>query len=382
MLLVTVLSAAAHAGNPEQLVEELLPRVVKVMGLPMSREVKLKVVTRAEAEQRLRGEVDAQAQQRLGEALLAIGLLPEGTRLETLAPDFNRQHVSGFYDLREHTLFLLADEPDEAQRPIVAHELAHAVQDAHVELHAAMKTRRGSEDAALAFLAVVEGQAQATAALVMDGWLRDQHVAVEGMAGLLSDTTARSAAEAADQAPVPWLGLQLRFPYVAGRALIAARASPEDPIARGLLRAPPASTAQVMTPGLTLPPLTGAFRLQRLIPGAKASLATTLGRANLELLGEGLGEGWLGDRLEAVHVGKRLVVGWSVAFTTPAQCEQFAAVIRRGASCGRGIAVVLSGVEADQAPRVRNAALSAFGARVPTHGPDHPAPEAPGVRGK
>ncbi len=346
------LMSSGAAWGAEPLVDELLPRVVKVMGLPMNREVTVKRVSRAEAEAILRREVNVKAAARLGETLEAVGLLPAGTKLETLAPDFNRQNVSGFYDLRAHTLFLVADQSDEAMRPIIAHELAHAVQDANADLLSRM---RGSDDAVLAFTAVLEGQAQATAALVMAGWLEDQHVVVEGMAGLLSDTTARSAAEAADQAPVPWLGLQLRFPYVWGRALIAASATPDDPVARGLLQRPPASTAEVMTPCRTGAPLVADLQLTRLIPGSKASVATTVGRAALELLGEGLGEGWRGDRLESVHVGKKLVAVWSVAFATAAQAITFAEVVK-GERDG-AVVVVLVGTR-NQA--VKERALRAF----------------------
>jgi Zn-dependent peptidase ImmA (M78 family) len=249
----------ALSGAPvSPLVEDLLPRVVKVMGLPAPKNLKVKLISRTQAEAILRRDVekDRDHLERLGEALIAIGLIPPDTKLATLAPDFNRQNVSGFYDLKEHTLFLLTDQTDEAQRPIIAHELAHAVQDANADLQRAMS---GSEDATLAFTAVLEGQAQATAALVMDDWLRDQRVAVEGMAGLLSDTTAQSAAEAAEHAPIPWLGLQLRFPYVAGRQLVAARASPADPIARGLLQHPPTSTAEVMAPTKSLAPREARF---------------------------------------------------------------------------------------------------------------------------
>ncbi len=343
-------SCAAWASEP--LVDEFLPRVVKVMGLPMTRKVTVKRVSRAEAEQILRSEVDVKAAAQLGEALLAIGLLPAGTKLELLAPDFNRQNVAGFYDLRAHTLFLIADQSDEALRPIIAHELAHAVQDANVDLLSKMK---GSEDATLAFTAVLEGQAQATAALVMAGWLEDRHVVVEGMAELLSDTTARSAAEAADQAPVPWLGLQLRFPSVAGRALVAALATPEDLIARGLLSKPPGSTAEVMTPSRTAAPLAGELQLTRLIPGAKPSVATTLGRAQLELLGEGLGKGWRGDRLESVRVGKKRVTVWSVVFETETQAMVFAEVVK-GERAGAVVALMVG----TRSEVVKQRALRAF----------------------
>lgn len=352
-----LLSAVLASGPVDPLVEELLPRVVKVMGLPMPVKVKVKLVSREEAEKLLRRDVELDSQARLGEALVAIGLLPAGTRLQTLAPDFHRQNVSGFFDLRTRTLFLLADESDEARRPIIAHELAHAVQDANVELAKAMKARAGSEDATLAFTAVLEGQAQATAALVMEGWLEDQHVKVEGLAGLLSDTAARSAAEAADQAPVPWLGLQLRFPYVAGRALISALSTADDPIARGLLFDPPASTAQVMSPARTAAPLSADLQLSTLVPGAKKSVATTLGRAQLELLGAD-GAGWLGDRLESVRVGKKAVVVWSVAFSTEAQASAFAE-LAHGSHEGT-VAVITSGVPPERLELIKRRAFRAF----------------------
>lgn len=354
LLLLAMVSFSARADEPARLVEELLPRVIEVMGLPGPKHLTVKIVSREQAERWLRRDLDPDRQQRLGEALLAVGLLPPGTKLETLAPDFNAQNVSAFYDLRTHTLVLLADQPDEAQRPIVAHELAHAVQDANLALDAAMKARRHSEDATLAFTALLEGQAQATAALVMDQWLRDQHVTVEGMSGLLSDTAARSAAEAAARAPVPFLGLQLRFPYVAGRDLIAAVSTPDDPVGRFLLKAPPASTAQVMSPGAPAP-LERELHLERLIPHAKRSISTTLGRANLELLGEELGVGWRGDRLEAVRVRGKPIVTWVIALDTPAQAQQLARLIAGASSRGSNVVIASGAPEA-----VREAALRLF----------------------
>lgn len=355
LLLLATISSTARADDPARLVEELLPRVIKVMGLPGPKHLNLKILTREQAQTWLERDVDVEQQRRLGEALFAIGLLPPGTALEALAPDFNRQNVSGFYDLRTHTLILLADQPDETQRPIIAHELAHAVQDANVELDKALKARSHSEDATLAFTTLLEGQAQATAALVMEQWLTDQHVKVDGMAALLSDTRARSAAEAASQATVPWLGLQLSFPYVAGRELMAWVSTPDDVIGRALLRTPPASTAQLMTPRSLAPPLERELHLEKLLPGAKKTLSTTLGRANLELLGEGLGVGWRGDRLEAVRLNGKTIVTWSIAFDTPAQARQLSSLIS-GASL-RGSTVLLSSNAPDS---VRDAALRLF----------------------
>ena len=363
------------AADP--LVDELLPQVVKVMGLPAPKKLKVKEVNRAQAEAMLRKEIDPKANEALGEALLAIGLLPPGTKLELLAPEFHQQNVSGFYDLREHTLVLLSDQPEETRRPIIAHELAHAVQDANVDLAAALKARSGSEDATLAFTAVLEGQAQATAAIVMQKWLEQQHVSVEGMADMFTDTRARSAAEAAESAPVPWLGLQLRFPYVAGRELIKKHASAEDPIARGLLMKPPKSTAEVMDPR-SAPPISGELKLAKLIPGSKQTVATTLGRAAIELLGPGLGEGWRGDRLEAVSFRGSVAVVWIVAFESESQAAALVNTLTPTLSRRERELVVVATGAADT-ELIRRAA---FRVLASPHGPDHPAPQAPGIRGK
>ncbi len=368
LLLLIALPAAA-----DPLVDELLPRVEKVMGLKGPKKLKVEEITRERAEVILRGEIDAKANERLGEALLSIGLLPPGTKLGVLAPDFNRQNVSGFYDLDTHTLYVLADQPAETRMPIMAHELAHAVQDANLDLAAALKARSGSEDATLAFIAMLEGQAQATAALVMEKWLADQHVQVDGISDLLSDTAAKSAAEVAEHAPAPWLGMQLRFPYVAGRELIKKLATPDDPIARTLLKNPPASTAQVMDPSRPAP-LTGELKLSKLIPGSKQTVSTTLGRAAIELISSG--EGWRGDRLEAVHIGKELAVVWIVAFENESRAKAFESVLT---SSHRERETVVITTGAANTELIRRAA---FRVLASPNGPDHPAPAAPGVRGK
>jgi hypothetical protein len=320
------------AASPDELralVAELLPRVGKVMALPVPARVDVKVVSRADASAALltvlRRDYPGDTLERLSEALAAVGLVAAGTDLRAEAQTLYGANVSGFYDPHERRLYLLADQPLSAQALVVAHELAHAVQDEAIRLDAASRKARASEDAQLALSAAIEGQAQQAAALVLAGEAGGASDEGLDVGGLLTEAAAAGAGMAAEQTSVPWLGMQLSFPYAAGAALVGAVRTPADPTATALLRRLPRSTAQVLDPALYRAderPREARLDLASRLPGSVAAYATTLGAANLNLFGElhgggELGKGWRGDRLETVHRGGELCAAWAVAFATP-----------------------------------------------------------------
>src|SRR5215469_5280955 len=327
--------ARQQSGGPasredlQALVTEMLPRVGKVMRLPVPSRIDLEVVSRGEARvallEVLRRDYPGDTLERLSESLAAVGLVARGTDLRAEAQALYGANVSGFYDPHQRRLYLLSDQPLAAQALIVAHELAHAVQDEAIRLDAASRKVRASEDAQLALSAAIEGQAQQVAALVLAG--ESGGAADEGLdiGGLLAEAAAAGAGMAAEQTSVPWLGMQLSFPYAAGASLVAAVRTPADPSAVALLRRLPRSTAQVLDPALYRAderPREARLDLASRVPGAVAAYATTLGAANLNLLGElhgggELGRGWRGDRLETVRRGAELCAVWAVAFASP-----------------------------------------------------------------
>ena len=338
---------AASREELQALVSEMLPRVGKVMRLPVPARIDLKVVSRDEARvallEVLRRDYPGDLLERLAESLAAVGLVAPGTDLRAEAQALYGGNVSGFYDPHRRLLYLLSDQPLAAQALIVAHELAHAVQDESVRLDAASSRVRASEDAQLALSAAIEGQAQQVAALVLAG---DGGGGDEGldMGSFLTDAAAASAAMAGGQASVPWLGLQMSFPYASGASLVAAVRTPEDPSATSLLRRLPRSTAQVLDAALYRAderPKEARLDLVGRLPGSTAVYATTLGAANLNLFGElhgggELGRGWRGDRLETVRQGGKLSALWAVAFATPEGAERL--VKAWGSAVGGGTA--------------------------------------------
>lgn len=383
-------SGAASAEDLRALVAEMLPRVGKVMHLPVPSRVDVKVISRDEARAALldvlRRDYPGDTLERLSEGLAAVGLVAAGTDLRAEAQALYGGNVSGFYDPHRRRLYLLSDQPLAAQTLIVAHELAHAVQDEAVRLDAASTKVRASEDAQLAFSAAIEGQAQQVASLVLAGEAGEAAGDGLDLGSFLSEAAAASAAMAGGQSSVPWLGLQLSFPYAAGGRLVAAIRTADDPAATSLLRRFPRSTAQVLDPALYRAdqrPREARLDLAGRLPGSAAALATTLGAANLDLFGElhgggDLGQGWRGDRLETVRRGTQLCAVWAVAYASPEGASRLVRAWSTAVGGGAGaeaaqpdgsryavrqsgsVAVLLENVPADHIGEIVAAAAAAF----------------------
>lgn len=321
---------AADEATLLRLVDQTLPRVARVMGVRAPSKVKAKVISREQASRRilqiLEREYPGDKLERLQTLLQLVHLVGPKVDLAGDAHELYSQHVSGFYDHSDHTLYLLQDQPMGVQGLIVAHELAHALQDDKLGLERAIRERQSSEDAQLALSAALEGNAQAVASAVIASELAD---ALEGadLGDMMTEGAADSTLVAAQSSQAaPWLALQLSFPYVAGAGLVKATRTKEDPAATSkLLSRFPASTAQVLDPELyktNQKPLQGQIGLARVL-GAEALYETTLGRANLELLGAGVGAGWRGDRAEAVRVNGKPCAAWVIAFSSVNQAVRF-----------------------------------------------------------
>jgi hypothetical protein len=241
-------------------------------GLPILRSVKRQLVTRDEVEhyliQQLHNDRDAKRLQRSELVLKKFGLLDRDFQLQPFLIQLLREQIAGYYNDKTDTVNLLDWIPPDEQKPVLAHELTHALQDQHVrldkwdqmsDLPVAKNVQQdnqhiASDEEDTVRNAVIEGQAMAV--------FIDYTLAPTGKNILTAPGLADKINEAmSDNADSPTLAnapllLQrsLLFPYVAGlnfvRSVLAAKG--KQAAFSGMLDHPPSSTYEIMTPKIYL----------------------------------------------------------------------------------------------------------------------------------
>ena len=128
--------------------DEILKFASKDTDLPIKHEVKRKLTTRDEVvtylEKNMAEDKDAQRLRRSELVLKKFGLLPPDFNLQDFLVKLLREQVAGYYDPKTKTVNLLDWIGPEQQRPVMAHELTHALQDQSFGLDKWMK--RGDVD--------------------------------------------------------------------------------------------------------------------------------------------------------------------------------------------------------------------------------------------
>lgn len=250
-------------------VDEVLRFDSKDTNLPIKHEVKRKLTSRDEVEAYLVKSMDEDKDtQRLRRSELVLkkfGLLPRDFDLRTYQTALLREQVAGYYDPKTQTVNLLDWLPAEQQKPVLAHELTHALQDQSFGLENWMKAGSvdlddkkdltpadiDQDEAAEARQAIVEGQAMVT---LIDYMLAPYGKSLKDSPELLETLKQSMIAGTADspqfqKAPV-LLQEALIFPYVYGIDFVAAvaRKHGADKAFAGMFVVPPHTTRQIMEP--------------------------------------------------------------------------------------------------------------------------------------
>jgi len=146
-------------------------------GLPRRAAVKRKLIGQTEATEHftMRSQQEARQESRVDEGVAVLkkfGMLPPAFDMEETLGDVIVNSISGFYDFKNKTMYLLNWIEPEMQESVMAHELTHALQDQNFHLlnfagqsepdPDAKKMSMQREDHSESFIsrrAVVEGQA-------------------------------------------------------------------------------------------------------------------------------------------------------------------------------------------------------------------------------
>jgi hypothetical protein len=192
---------------------DVLKETSEIRQLAILRPVQSSTQSRPEIERMLIKNIDEETtpgQMHAAEVTLKrLGLAPPEFQFRALMLRVLTEQVAGYYDPKTRE-FHLADWIDlDGQRPVMAHELTHALQDQHFNLRRFEHWPKGDSDAELATRALIEGDAMlAMAVYVANNPLR-------ALLFLKSLGTTGMASQELDKAPRA-LRETLLFPYQEG----------------------------------------------------------------------------------------------------------------------------------------------------------------------
>jgi hypothetical protein len=250
-------------------VDEILGFASKDTALPIHESVKRRLTSRDEVvayvEKHMAEDEDAQRLRRSELVLKKFGLLPRDFDLQKFLIALLREQVAGYYDPQTKTVNLLDWIDVEQQKPVLAHELTHALQDQSFGLARWMKAGNvdlskiehitiadiEADEAVEARQAIVEGQAMVVLidyTLAPTGQtMLDSPQIVEALKQGMLVGTADSVQF--HDAPV-FMKESLTFPYRYGLDFEAELLSKsgKDKAYGGAFSNPPVTTRQIMEP--------------------------------------------------------------------------------------------------------------------------------------
>ncbi len=107
-------------------------------GLPQKHEVKRTLTTRAAVEkyltEKFNEDEDSKRMQRGEIVLKKFGLLDRDFNLKPFMLSLLKEQIAGYYDAKTKTVYMLDWIDPDTQKPVLVHELTHALQDQHTDL--------------------------------------------------------------------------------------------------------------------------------------------------------------------------------------------------------------------------------------------------------
>lgn len=254
--LAFTLTAQDAASDLLKTADETLERVAHIRGLQPKSPIDKGVRSREEIAKFLDAQVRENYEDSLiqseGKMLQKLGLIPRDLDYKGFTLKLLTEQVGGYYDPDRRTFFIAGWLPAEQQKPVMAHELTHALQDQYFNIGRLIKEERKlrNDDRVLARQAVFEGDAMA---VMLDYLLEPSGKNFSQLPNLVLVMRSQFASmdaqfEVFKQAPL-FLKEELLFPYGYGAAFLQKirSAQPWDAVNK-VYSDLPVSTEQIIHP--------------------------------------------------------------------------------------------------------------------------------------
>ena len=145
--------------------DEVLAEVSKLRQLevktPVAKGVKSREEIRSYLAERIREEYKPEELEIEGRVLKKLRLIPQDMDVYQFVMNLLTEQVAGYYDPKTKTFYIADWLSPEAQKPIMAHELTHALQDQYFDVTPFLKRIKNDDDKMLAHNSILEGEAVA-----------------------------------------------------------------------------------------------------------------------------------------------------------------------------------------------------------------------------
>ncbi|MCA9519976.1 MAG: hypothetical protein KC609_03350, partial [Myxococcales bacterium] len=236
MSVVSLAPAARAQGKKPTAIDELLRETEKIArivsrlrSLKAKRPIRKRVASKPQIRRYVKSRIETQfsdAELRVqGEVLHYFGLIPPKVDYKAYILEFVTAQLGGYYDPDAGQLVIADWIPVATQKPVLAHEIVHALQDQHFGLKRFLKRTPGNSDRTGARMALVEGEGLAVMFLFVAEALGGQRAIslarlpslMAMQVGMMKLMMKRIFPKATDYI-IDW---QL-FPYVEGLKFVAA----------------------------------------------------------------------------------------------------------------------------------------------------------------
>ncbi len=236
-------------------IDRTLDELRKISGLQLRKKVPSDLISKDKVNEFLKKkvkEVSTPSELRAEELTLKkFGLVPADFDLAQTTVDVLTEQAAAFYDYHAKKLFITDWTPSATREAALAHELAHALADQNFNLKRFIRKARESDDAAIARMAVMEGQAT---------WLMSEFLARRTGETLVhnaalaermnrtSDSGGSGEFPVFDGSPL-YIRTTLIFPYSRGMAFQQAVVDKNEKAAFAeVFQRPPVSSQQILHP--------------------------------------------------------------------------------------------------------------------------------------
>ena len=231
-------------------VAELRDEAARIRGLEWKRDVPAAALSReelrAKTEAMVEKEVDPAERERDTRILRRLGMLgPDQDPIEMMI-NIMENMAGGFFEPDEKKLYLIKGMTGDAQKPIVLHELIHALQDQYIDIKARREALKDDHDLLFAEVCIEEGSAEHARKLYE---MENPEIARLYLAEQMKPELARRQMEVMRQVPA-YMILPTMLHYQLGPRFVERAIGEGDfpSVMSGLYEEPPVSQEQLLHP--------------------------------------------------------------------------------------------------------------------------------------